>query len=193
MWRSPFPQGTGSAWYRRPSYGERDEVYGVERACALVVRVSCACNGCTRRLRCGEPCWPRRWSGSNTCPTACLTLCSAWLTACLTPGEIAYASRIAAIPTAAMISARRARLDSLSGEAGRTLNGEMAMLNKTLASNATTHGGQPPAHGAYGVADAATPVRAGGAFARVMLEQGVRDGAVRALDLPVGEALLEPA
>ncbi|HTA12070.1 MAG TPA: hypothetical protein VK765_01525, partial [Solirubrobacteraceae bacterium] len=96
------------------------------------------CSGCTRRTWCAwrATCLRPR-SGSNTCPTACFTLCSAWLTACLTPGEIAYAATIATIPTAAITSARRARPRSPSGEAGRTLNGEMAMLNKTLVPHAT--------------------------------------------------------
>jgi hypothetical protein len=61
-----------------------------------------------------------------------LTLCSAWLTACLTPGETAYATNVATIPTVAITSARRARRRSPSGEAGRALKGEIAMLdNKT--------------------------------------------------------------
>jgi hypothetical protein len=61
-----------------------------------------------------------------------LTLCVAWLTACLTPGEIAYASSVAAIPTVAMTSASRGLPWPIlegppGGGAGRALNGDIDM------------------------------------------------------------------
>ena len=51
---------------------------------------------CCAASPCDAPCFAASWS--STLPTACLTLCVAWLTACLTPGEIAYASSVAAMP-----------------------------------------------------------------------------------------------
>jgi len=57
-----------------------------------------------------------------------LTLWAACPTACLTPGEIAYARSVAVIPTVAIASTRRARRRSFSGDAGRALKGEIDML-----------------------------------------------------------------
>jgi hypothetical protein len=63
--------------------------------------------------------WPEcEESGSKTWPTACFTLWAAWLTAWRTPGAIAYAKSIAAIPTVAASTARRARLVSWATAAG---------------------------------------------------------------------------
>ena len=66
-------------------------------------------------------------SRSNTRFTTPLTPCSAWRTAWRTPGEIAYASNVAAMPTIATIAASRALRDSLAGDAGRVPNGEIDM------------------------------------------------------------------
>jgi hypothetical protein len=76
-------------------------------------------------------------SWSSTRLTACFTLCAAWLTACLTPGDTAYASSVAAIPSMAMITARRVLRDSLAGVlpgvSGRVPNGAIAMLTTTYS------------------------------------------------------------
>jgi hypothetical protein len=69
-----------------------------------------------------------------------LTLWVAWLTACLTPGEIAYANSVAAIPTTAIATTSRARLDSPSDGVGRALKGEIDMPSVNLSSREADHG-----------------------------------------------------
>ena len=129
-------------WRRAPPATATARVGWVRPRATRYRREGCSCQrlgGCARAGgREGVLCAGARpgarafWSRSNTRFTTPLTPCSAWRTAWRTPGEIAYASNVAAMPMIATMAASLARRDSLVGEAGRVPNDEIDMVSPKL-------------------------------------------------------------